>query len=225
MTSWSYSSISMFKQCPKKYFEIRVAKSVKDEDNEASSYGHEVHGAAEHYFKNDEPIPEKFGYMKPIVEAAAQLPGTKFVEFKMGVKKTSDGFAPCDFFAGDVWWRGISDLTVVAKRKAYIIDWKAGKSTRYADLKQLDLLAGATFVHFPQVETVEAVLVFVACGELVPEQPKVYQRELMGSYLSVFDAELERLENAMETGNFPPVQSGLCFRHCAVLDCIYNGRH
>ena len=41
MTAWSYSSITLFEQCPKKYYHTRVAKDFKDEDSTATIYGKE----------------------------------------------------------------------------------------------------------------------------------------------------------------------------------------
>jgi hypothetical protein len=32
-----------------------------------------------------------------------------------------------------------------------MIDYKTGKNAKYADMKQLDLMAGAIFVHYPEV--------------------------------------------------------------------------
>ena len=63
MTAWSYSSISTFKQCPKKYYNLKVAKDVKDIGSEAMLYGNQVHKAAEDFIKEGTPIPKKFDYM------------------------------------------------------------------------------------------------------------------------------------------------------------------
>ena len=30
--AWSYSSITLFDQCPKKYYHLRVAKDIKEPD-------------------------------------------------------------------------------------------------------------------------------------------------------------------------------------------------
>ena len=56
MQAWSYSSLSTFKQCPKKYYHIKVAKDVEDKGNEATIYGNELHKAAECYIKSNTPL-------------------------------------------------------------------------------------------------------------------------------------------------------------------------
>lgn len=212
MTAWSYSSIKTFEQCPKKYFHLKVAKDVKDEPGEAADYGTAVHLAAEEYIRDGKPIPEKFAYMRPVVERLAAIPGDKHAELKLGVKQD---LSPCGFFDRDVWWRGIADLLIINGHKAHCVDYKTGKSARYADTKQLDLLAGAVFAHFPEVTVVKSALAFVVSGEFIP---KTHMRVEKRTYMSVFDNQLEALETAMENGVFNAKTSPLC-SFCPVVDC------
>jgi len=57
---WSYSSISLFQQCPRKYYHLRVAKDIIEPESEAMLYGTLVHKAAEDYINSNIEIPEKF---------------------------------------------------------------------------------------------------------------------------------------------------------------------
>ena len=43
--SWSFSAVSMFEQCPKKYYHIRVAKDAKDDDSQFAGEGKLIHDA------------------------------------------------------------------------------------------------------------------------------------------------------------------------------------
>jgi len=214
MTAWSYSSIKTFEQCPKKYYHTRVAKDVKDEPGEAADYGTAVHLAAEEFIRDGKPIPEKFAFIRPVVERLAALPGKKYAELKLGIRKD---YSPCGFFDKDVWWRGIADLLVIDGHRAWCIDYKTGKSARYADVKQLDLLAGAVFSHYPEVMTIKSALAFVVSGELVDKKHIITERS---TYLSVFDKELDQLEGAMDSGVFNAKSSGLC-GWCPVTDCAH----
>ena len=214
MTAWSYSSIKTFEQCPKKYYHLRVAKDVKDEPGEAADYGTAVHLAAEEYIRDGKPIPEKFAFIRPVVERLEALPGDKYAELKLGMRK--DGSA-CGFFDKDVWWRGIADLLVIDGHRAWCIDYKTGKNARYADTKQLDLLAGAVFSHFPEVMKIKSSLAFVVSNELVAKTHKITERSV---YLSVFDNELDQLEAAMDSGVFNPKSGPLC-GWCPVVDCAH----
>jgi CRISPR/Cas system-associated exonuclease Cas4 (RecB family) len=218
MTSaaWSFSSIKTFDQCPKKYYHLKVAKDTKDEGSEATIYGTEVHEAAEKFVRDAEPIPEKYKVIRPVVEALMQFPGEKHVELKLGVKKDANGeYAPCDFFDPDVWYRGIVDLLIVSNRRAWIVDYKTGKSARYADTKQLDLMAGAVFVHYPEVYVIKSGLAFVVSNEFIS---KVHVRGNRREYLNVFSDQLERLEGAHQSGVWNAKPSGLC-PWCPVTSC------
>lgn len=215
MTAWSYSSIKTFDQCPKKYFHLKVAKDVKDDPNEAAIFGDAAHKAAELFIKNGTPIPDKFKVMRPTVEALAKFPGVKHTELKLGVRKTENGFEPCGFFAKDVWWRGIVDLLITNVTVAHMIDYKTGKDAKYADMKQLDLMAGAIFVHFPEVEKIKSGLAYVVSNEF---PKKVHRRDKLGEYMSVFDTQLDQLDAARENGVWNPKSGPLC-GWCPVVDC------
>lgn len=133
--------------------------------------------------------------------------------------KLVDGvYTACDFFDKDVWWRGIADLLIIDGDKAFLVDYKTSKNARYADTKQLDLLAGAVFLHYPQVKTIKSGLIFVVSKELVRKLHSVENRD---SYMSIFDLELERLEAAHESGVWNAVAGPLC-KFCPVKHCEHN---
>jgi len=212
MTAWSYSSIKTFDQCAKKYFHLKVVKDVKDEPGEAADYGTAVHEAAELFVTNGTPIPEKFAFMRPIVEPLAKKKGIKYAEIKVGVTKELE---PCGFFAKDVWYRGIADLLIIDGTKAWLVDYKTGKNAKYADMKQLDLLAGAIFIHYPEVEVINSALLYVVSQEM---PRKIHHRQHLLTYMGVFDTQLDRLEAAKENGVWNANPSGLC-GWCPVETC------
>jgi len=218
MVTWSYSSIKTFDQCPKKYYHLKIARDVKDQGSEASIYGQDVHKAAEDHVKSDVPIPAKYRYMEPILASLKRLDGEKHCELKLALRKVDGGYEPCGFFDNGVWWRGIADLVVINGPKARLVDYKTGKNARYADPKQLDLLAGAIFVHFPEVEEVKSALAYVVSGDLITKEHNCTDRD---TYLSVFDAELERLEAAEQSGVFNPISGPLC-GWCPVTECPHH---
>ena len=215
MPSWSYSSIKTFDQCPKKYFHLKVVQDVKDEGNEASRYGNDAHAAAEAYIKDGTPIPDTYAVMRPVVEALSKFPGDKHTELRLGIKRTDNGFEPCGFFDKDVWYRGIVDLLIVKGKTAYLIDYKTGKNAKYADMKQLDLMAGAVFIHFPNVVRIKSGLAFVVSNEF---PKKDHARENLNQYLAVFDDQLDQLEAAMDNGIWNAKTSPLC-GWCPVTTC------
>ena len=228
MNAWSYSSISTFKQCPKKYYHLRVLKDVKDDISAALVYGREAHQAAEHYIKEGTPLPQSFSFMQDILDAFDAIEGEKHCEIRFGVKRSFStarpapdlDYEPCKFFDDDVWWRGIADLLITNGTKGYLVDYKTGKNARYADTKQLDLLAAATFTHYPEIETLKSALVYVVSNDFINKEHKA---ELRDSYFATFDPELERLTGAEETGVWNAISGPLC-RFCPVLTCEHNRR-
>lgn len=218
--AWSYSSIKTFDQCPKKYFHLKVKKDYKDEDTTATIYGTELHKAAEEFISLGKPIPARFSFISDALEALQKIPGEKHCELKLGVAKRDGKFAPCDFFAKDVWWRGIVDLVIINKEKrtAYLVDYKTSKNTRYADTKQLDLMAGAIFTHFPDIVEIKSALLFVVCNEMVKKKHEYIMRT---SYLNTMEPELARLEAAIKTDVWNPVSGPLC-KFCPVTECAHN---
>mgnify|MGYP001560301867 FL=1 len=217
-TAWSYSSIKTFEQCPKKYYHLKVLKDIKDSGSQATIYGQEVHQAAEDYVKDGTPIPEKFAYIRKVVERIAKQEGDKYTEHKMGLKKTEDGYETCKFLGKDVWWRGIADVVIINGSTAYSIDYKTSKNARYADTKQLDLVAGGLFVEFPEVDTIKSALLFVVSGDLIR---KNHYREHMDKYINTFEPTLDRLDTAEQTAVWNAVSGPLC-RFCPVISCEHN---
>ena len=218
MTAWSYSSLNTFKQCPKKYYHLKVAKDVKDTGSSAMYYGNQVHKAAEHYIKEGTPIPAKFKFIEKSLNALRNIKGEKHCEIRFGLAKAEGDYFPTTFFAKDVWWRGIADLLIVDEDKAYLVDYKTGKNAKYADTKQLDLLAGATFTHYPEVKTIKSALAYVVSNEFIQKE---HTADMRKSYLTVFDDELERLETAAETEVWNAVDGPLC-AYCPVTSCEHN---
>lgn len=218
---WSFSKIKSFEQCPKKFYHLKVAKDYKEPETEAMLYGTAVHEAAEEYVRDGKPLPPEYMYIKAPIDALCAKQGEKLCELEMGL--TAD-LEPCGFFDDDCWYRGIADLVIVDKENklAWVIDYKTGKNTRYADKGQLELMALCVFKHFPEVETVRGGLLFVVCNELIKD---TYEVDKSGEMWEKWLADYNRMEQAYKNDVWNAHQSGLCKRHCIVTECVHNGRH
>jgi len=220
LTTWSYSSLKAFKTCPKQYYEIRVAKNFSfPEETDATKYGTEFHTAAELYVKDGTPLPHHFSYTKSYLDTLRSLPGTKHCEYKMGLTKD---LHPCEFFSPDVWCRGVADLLVINEETgvARVIDYKTGKSAKYADTAQLELMALMVFKHFPKIRKVKGGLLFVIANDF---RKDTYDLSQEHTYWRNWFNDIRRLENAYATGVWNPNKSGLCRAHCPVTTCAHNG--
>jgi hypothetical protein len=216
--SWSYSSLDLYKQCPHKYYRLRIKKDIVEPPTEHLSYGLEVHKAAEEYIRDGKDIPEKYAFIKESLDMLNAIKGEKHCELRLGLTK---GLEPCTFFAKDVWWRGIADLIILQGEKAYVVDYKTGKSAKYADPKQLELLSLALFKHFPQVKKVKGGLLFVVANEFVKAD---YEQEKEGLYWTRWIEDTNRLEKSIELDVWNPKPNFSCTKWCAVKDCVHNGK-
>ena len=216
--TWSYSSLDLFKQCPHKYYRLRVAKDIVEPESEAMRYGKEVHLAAEEFIRDGKPIPDKFSFMRELLEPVRKLNGKHLCEYRLGLTRDLE---PCEFFGQDVWWRGIPDFLAIDGEDVRLLDYKTGKSAKYADTKQLDLLALAIFKHFPEVQRIKAGLLFVVAGDFVKAK---YEREEHEKTWVNWLQDTARLEKALELDVWNPKPNFSCKGWCPVKDCIHNGK-
>lgn len=217
--AWSYSSINLFKQCPHKYYRIRVVKDIVEPESEQMRYGTAVHKAAEDFIKDGTPVPAHFSFMQRPLDVLKAKPGEKLCEYKMGLTRNLE---PCGFFDKDVWCRGIADLIVLQEDRAWVVDYKTGKSAKYADTKQLELMSLAIFKHFPQVKKVKGGLLFVISKNFIKDSYSIENQDKMWAK---WFAEHNRMKLSYENGVWNPRPSGLCKKHCLVLECPHNGRN
>lgn len=216
---WSFSRIKAFEQCPKKFYHLKIAKNYREPETEAMHYGTVVHEAAEKYIRDGEPLPKQFEYMEPTLKVLLSMKGEKLCEYEMGL---TENLQPCAFDAEDVWFRGIADLIIINRENkvAKVLDYKTGKSAKYADKGQLELMALATFKHFPEIEVVRAGLLFVVANKFVTDEYyKTEEQKLWRKWL--FD--YNRMEQAYKNDVWNAHPSGLCKRHCVVTECPHNG--
>ena len=217
--TWSYSSINLFKQCPHKYYRLRIVKDIVEPVAEHLNYGLEVHKAAEDYLGKGTPIPEKYIFIKEHLDKLNLIKGEKLCEYKMGLTSNLD---PCGFFDKDVWWRGVADLIIINGDRAYVIDYKTGKSAKYADTKQLELLSCALFKHFPEVKKVKGGLLFVVANDLVKEN---FEVDNEGVYWTKWLEDTQRLEAAIQNNVWNKKPNFSCRSWCSITDCEHNGKN
>ena len=104
---------------------------------------------------------------------------------------------------------------VVQRRRALVGDFKTGNS-RYADMDQLDLYGLCVFRHFPDVQNVRGILLFIKDDKPIV---KDFSRATMeGSWLKWLDR-VSKIKRARELHVWPTKPSGLC-KFCSHTRCI-----
>ena len=212
--TWSFSSLKDYINCPRQYNEVKVLRKHVKDPTPQMLYGTDVHEALEKYVGQDIPLPKNYERFKAAVDALKEIPGTKYVEYKMALDKDK---GVCEFVDPNRWVRGIVDLLIVGDRRAFIVDYKTG-SNKYPDTKQLALMALMTFMHFPDVDRVDAGLLFVAHNALITER---YFRKDIDKLWAIFTPHLARLQMSYDTGAWMPNPTPLC-GYCPVRSCEHH---
>jgi hypothetical protein len=214
--TWSYSSLALYQQCPKKYYHLKVVKDIKEPLSEAITFGNEIHKIAEEYVGKGRPIPEKYNHIEPALKVLKDMPGEKLCENKLGL--TAD-LKPCGFFDKNVWWRGVADIIILQGDTALTVDYKTGKSSKFAELKQLEIVSLAIFKHFPEVKKVKAGLMFLFADDFVKTAYLAEsQKELWGSWIS----DVGQLQASVENDMWNPKPNFTCRGWCPVTSCDHN---
>lgn len=205
---WSYSSLSSYATCPKRFFLTRISKQVSEKQTEATIHGNQVHKALELYVGGQQPLPEKYEEYRPVADKLKAAPGKKLLEYKFGITK---GLKETTFFGKDVWCRGVLDVCIVKPDQVTILDYKTGK--RKLDADQLRLFAGAAMCLWPFAEVVKTGYIWLQTGQMDTEtftpadKPEIFQD---------FAARVHRLETSERNDDWPARPSGLCKMWCPV---------
>lgn len=215
--AWSFSAYKDFVNCPKKYYHTRVAQDVVSEPHPTAIAGNRIHKALENAVRDGTPLPEALrGGLDKYVTQVINMRGEKLVEHQLAVTADLD---PCGFHDEVRWWRGIADVLVIDGRRAFVLDWKTGASTRFADTDQLEILAAGVMVHWPRIERVDGALIFTTLDVPIP-MSRLHRAQLPEVWRK-WQRNLHPLQVAFETGVWNTRKSGLC-RFCPVRDCIHH---
>lgn len=216
MISWSFSSLEMYRNCPKQYQEVRVLKNFVDDPNtEWRLWGNRVHDAMAKRLKQGLPLPMGMEVWEPIAAKFATVKGDLLVENQLAI---NEAFQPCDWWDKQTWQRSIVDALWIDGELAKAVDWKTGKP-KSSD--QLALFALIIMCHYPQVQRVNTAFVWLKNGTMTKENfvradaPRLWQ---------MFLPDVKRIENSVINNVWTPRTSGLCSRHCPVVTCQFNGK-
>lgn len=198
----SFSRLSTFEQCPKKFEYLYVLKAVQDQGSTATEYGTRVHEALEKVARGEAEHTHESQPFAGLLTRILQQPGEKFFEHQMSIDCL---MRPCGWFDETVWVRSIADVLVVNKHEAWIGDYKTGKIKD--DPTQLQLFAWMVFTHFPEVEVVKASYLWLLKGEITTMR---FTRNMKDHLWTSIDQRLERVQDAVDSGVFKAKPTPLC---------------
>lgn len=212
--AWSYSGLKEFENCPRKFYECKVAKNYPFVETEQIRFGKVVHTACEEYIRDGKELPQGLEKYKEKLDALNRMEGEKKCEERMALDVELE---PVEYFAHGVWVRGQADLLVLNGERVGIIDYKTGKDTR-PDKDQLELMAMMVFRHYPEVERAKAGLLFLEYNTFITEK---YERKNEEEMWERWNKRVEVLDAAHEADNWAEKPSGLC-GWCPVTECKYH---
>ena len=205
---WSYSALTAFETCPKRYQLTRVTKQVVEKQTEATLWGNKVHKALELFAKGEQPLPPEFKEYERDVNKILSYEGKRVVEERVALTKD---FRQTKWMAKDVWVRGIIDICVVGSETAYLLDWKTGKHR--PDNDQLKLFAALAFAMYPWINKVVTGFIWLRVAKFDKQQ---FTREQLPEIWNEFLPRLSRVAVAYQEDKWLPKPSGLCKNWCPV---------
>jgi hypothetical protein len=237
----SHSSISAYETCPKQFYELRIAKTVKQEQTKEIVWGNDTHKAAENAVKYNRPLPANMQQYQWALDLVRGMQKTMVVHAELDVAIT-EAREPTGFWDQDAWVRGKIDVLAhdEAFTRAFNGDYKTGKTR--PNSKQLVL---STLMCFDNYKTLERVKTgFLWLPEPDPTKRitqqlfikldddriettdikghKVVQtfEELWEPFVNV----IEQMKWSLANNVWPANPSGLCKAWCPVLSCPHNGK-
>lgn len=213
LVAYSYSRLTSYETCPKKYYALSVAKTVKDPSNEYTDYGSELHLSFANFLKKGTMLPLHLRQYLPLLNQIKAAPGEHVIEQKICL---NEDYTSVDWFAPDAYLRVISDLTILNGAKAAMFDWKTGKM--YDDFTQLKLVAGVLFILAPEVESINMAYVWTKTRKVTRETMTRGEAPAMWAQIL---PRVQRYQDAHAALDFPARAGDHC-KYCPVKSCPHN---
>lgn len=204
--AWSFSRLDGFNQCPRKVFEISIAKTTPyGEQGEAQKQGDIVHAMLAERLSDAKPFPLGYAYLENVIAPilAVKHEGQIFNALKLAWDKNMN---PCGYKDWtNCWLRVDYDFAFVRGKQMFIFDWKTGKMD-FKDL-QLKLYAATAFLAFPDVD--EIVTAFVWLKDRVVDPCTYYRRDAQKLWDEILP-QVQKLQDANALGIWPATKNKYC---------------
>ena len=215
IVAWSYSSITMFEQCARKYWAVKVQKI--DDTTNANFRGDQEHQSIEGYMKSGRGLSDLLLPAQPLFDRLRAAPGEAYIEYKMALKQDLTVTHGRDW--NGVWVRGAGDYVKINGPLAVYADWKSGKAKdKESIVDQTELTSAMLFRHFPAVQEVRSAVYFYRYNAMPTNT--VYRTEEPRIWNS-WTSRVRALEHAIQTDTWPTNPSPLC-GWCPNKACPFN---
>jgi len=223
--SWSFTGLTDFEGCPKRYAESKFYCRVAWVDTPQIIWGNRQHSAAENAVKG-----------LPVTDLEALAPVKKYTDAfikqrTLGAEVLAEMEIVLDrnmkplksakaWFSKDAWFRAKLDVTIIRGTTANLYDYKSGKMKDDPD--QLRICAAALAVVRPEIELYIPKFIWTK-DQKVTGCEEITKDEIPGIWEGLI-GRVKRMEQAWASENFPARPSGLC-PWCAIYEtCVHAKR-
>lgn len=221
---WSWSALESYEQCPRAFYEIKLAKNfVEDWNRPYILWGNAVHGAMEHRIRDRTPLPDDMRQWESIAAKLEAAPGDKYPELETAV---TEDLQPVGYWDEACWGRGKEDLLIINGTKALAVDYKTG--TRKTKTEQLEATAMRVLARFPQLKVVHTAYAWLPIHKW---DTKEYRRGDEVQIRERFAKRVADMQWSEKNGVWPAKPSGLCkrskrpgstYQGCIVASCPFS---
>jgi hypothetical protein len=215
---WSHSALEQFKNCPRQYHAERVEKSVPYVEGPEAAYGNDGPQAVRGAGARRQAAARRSAGARALPRRLAALPGKIYVEREIALNRQ---LQPCGYWDADVWYRAKIDYLNINNGRARIVDYKTGKPHQ----KILQLFEYILSSSSPSRGADRLRGVLLDQDPVVTGTGGSWPRERMNEMWPMLLPDLKQMAEAFQDRHWQPRQSGLCKRHCPVVDCEFNGAY
>jgi hypothetical protein len=215
---WSHSALEAFTNCPRAYHAERVEKRFPYVQGAEAAYGELVHKKFEDRLRHGVVLEGELAAHEEFLAKLEALPGIGSAEQDVALNLKAQ---PCGYWDKDVWWRGKVDYLKINGTQARVVDWKTGKP--HQKLRQLYEYALWVFLKYPEVAKVYVEYYWTKAPNLPCGVTIV--REKIPEIWALLLPDINQFADAHINEDWTPRPSGLCKRHCVVVDCEFNGQY
>ena len=187
----SFSSLEMFDSCPKRYYHLRIAKDVKEEDGDASIAGTRDHKSLEERLLSGASLPPHLRKHEAECDIIVNSGLVVKPEQELAINRELE---PCDWWDQNVLLRVKADVALYGANHAALLDWRTGK--RKPKPFQLELGALTQFIHYPKIKSTKAA--FLWLRDDATDQETYTRDDDFDRILNKFKAMAEGVKEAKE---------------------------
>ena len=216
---WSYSSLGLFEQCPYRFHQTRVEKIIPKSESIYAIEGKTIHKEIEEHYKSGAPyetVPDDY---KSLVSDEVEEPDITESHFELELAVTKD-LELTGYWDNDAWYRCVIDLCQYSPntKTVFVKDWKTGKPDIYS--RQLIANSLCAFAKYPEATKAKTKYIWLKYGS---RTPGCVHREYSRSIADSFQDRVNKIEQALDSNQWPKNPSGLCKKYCDVYHCEHNG--